>query len=145
MINKGMALVVALGVSSSAVSNAQSAPVNAPNTLTHGMVQMYVKVGQTTQYEILGTFGGPNVSTIDGSGNEVWIYDRHATVSYNQNSGFSIGMGIGAGGGGVGGLGGIGYGKSKNKSEQSSRTMTLILKFGPDKKVVDFQSRSSSF
>lgn len=145
MINKGLALVAALGLFSSAASSAQSTSTNAPNTLTHGMVQMYVKVGQTTQYEILSTFGGPNVSTIDGSGNEVWIYDRHATVSYNQSSGFSIGMGVGGGGGGVGGLGGVGFGKSKNKSEQSSRTMTLILKFGPDKKVMDFQSRSSSF
>jgi hypothetical protein len=115
------------------------------NMLTQGMVSMTLKVGETSQYDVLQTFGGPNVSTLDGQGREVWVYDRHATVSYEKSSGFSIGMLIGAGGGGVGGGGGLGFGTSKSKNEQSSRTMMLIIKFGPDKKVVDFQSRSSSF
>jgi len=120
-------------------------PRDSANTLTQGMVSMTLKVGETSQYDVLQTFGGPNVSTLDGQGREVWVYDRHATVSYEKSSGFSIGMLIGAGGGGVGGGGGLGFGSSKSKNEQSSRTMTLIIKFGPDKKVVDFQSRSSSF
>jgi hypothetical protein len=109
------------------------------------MVQMTLRVGQTTQYDVLQTFGGPNVSTLDGQGNEVWVYDRFATVSYEKNSGFSIGMLVGAGGGSVAGGGGFGFGSSKSKSESSQRSMTLIIKFGPDKRVVDFQSRSSSF
>lgn len=115
------------------------------NTLTQGMVSMTLKVGETSQYDVLQTFGGPNVSTLDGQGREVWVYDRHATVSFEKSSGFSIGMLVGAGGGGVGGGAGLGFGSSKSKSEQSSRSMMLIIKFGPDKKVVDFQSRSSSF
>lgn len=115
------------------------------NKLTHGMVQMTLRVGQTTQAEVLDTFGGPNVTTLDGEGREVWVYDRHATVSADSSSGFSIGMLIGAGGGGVGGGGGLGFGKKKSKASQSSRDMTLIIKFGPDKRVVDFKSRSSSF
>jgi hypothetical protein len=115
------------------------------NKLTHGMVQMTLRVGQTTQAEVLDTFGGPNVTTLDGEGREVWVYDRHATVSADSSSGFSIGMLIGAGGDGVGGGGGLGFGKKKSKSSQSSRDMTLIIKFGPDKRVVDFKSRSSSF
>jgi hypothetical protein len=116
-----------------------------PNMLTQGMVSMTLRVGQTSQYEVLQTFGGPNVSTLDGAGNEVWVYDRHATVSYDKTSGFSIGMLAGGGGGGAGVGGGFGFGSSKSKSQQSSRTMTLIIKFGPDKRVIDFQSRSSSF
>jgi hypothetical protein len=126
-------------------SLAAAREANSPNMLTQGMVQMTLRVGQTTQYEVLQTFGGPNVSTLDGAGNEVWVYDRHATVSYDKNSGFSIGILAGAGGGGGGAGGGFGFGSSKSKSEQSSRTMTLIIKFGPDKRVIDFQSRSSSF
>ena len=128
-----------------------SAPVlarerqDSANTLTQGMVSMTLKVGETSQYDVLQTFGGPNVSTLDGQGREVWVYDRHATVSFEKSSGFSIGMLVGAGGGGVGGGAGLGFGSSKSKSEQSSRSMMLIIKFGPDKKVVDFQSRSSSF
>lgn len=115
------------------------------NTLTQGMVQITLKVGTTTQYEVLEAFGGPNVSTMDGDGREVWVYDRHATVSFDKSSGFSIGLLVGAAGGAVGGGGGLGFGSSKSRSEESSRTMTLIIKFGPDKKVVDFKSRSSSF
>lgn len=116
-----------------------------PNTLTHGMVQMTIKVGETSQSQIIENFGGPNITTIDGQGNEMWIYDRHATVTADSSSGFSIGMLIGAGGGGVGGGGGLGFGKKKSKSSESTRTMTLIIKFDNHKIVSDFKSRSSSF
>lgn len=116
-----------------------------PDTLTHGMVQMNLKVGETTQADILEKFGAPNITTIDGSGQEMWVYDRHATVSYDKSSGFSIGIFGGGGGGGAGGGGGLGFGSSKSKSSQSSRTMTLIIKFNASKVVSDFRSRSSSF
>ncbi len=117
-----------------------------PDQLSYGMVQLTVKVGVTTQAEILEKFGAPNITTLDGSGREMWVYDRHATVSFDKSSGFSIGMLLGAGGGDVaGGGGGLGFGSRKSRSEQSQRTMTLILKFDANKIVSDFQSRSSSF
>lgn len=116
-----------------------------PNTLTHGMVQMTLHVGATTQQEVIENFGGPNITTIDGDGREVWIYDRFATVTASKDSGFSIGMLVGAGGGNVGGGAGLGFGSSKSKASTSTRSMILIIKFGPDKRVVDFKSRSSSY
>ncbi|MEG8027327.1 MULTISPECIES: hypothetical protein [Sphingomonas] len=116
-----------------------------PNTLTHGMVQMNLKVGTTTQAQIIEAFGGPNITTIDGSGQEMWVYDRHATVSYDKTSGFSIGLFGGGGGGGAAGLGGLGFSNKKSRSSQSSRAMTLVIKFDANKVVSDFQSRSSSF
>lgn len=115
------------------------------NSLTHGMVQLTIKVGATTQGEIIEAFGAPNITTIDGSSQEMWVYDRHATVNYDKTSGFSIGMLLGAGGGSVGGGGGLGFGSSKSQSSQSSRAMTLIIKFDANKVVSDFRSRSSSF
>jgi outer membrane protein assembly factor BamE (lipoprotein component of BamABCDE complex) len=115
------------------------------DTLTHGMVQMNLKVGETSQADILEKFGAPNITTIDGSGQEMWVYDRHATVTYDKSSGFSIGILGGGAGGGGGGAGGLGFGSSKSKSSQSSRTMTLIIKFNANKIVSDFRSRSSSF
>lgn len=124
---------------------AEGKPGDGANTLTHGMAQMTLRVGQTTQIEVLETFGGPNVTTLDAEGREVWVYDRHATVTADSSSGFSIGMLLGAGGGDAAGAGGLGFGKKKSRSSQSSRTMILIIKFGPDKKVVDFKSRSSSY
>jgi hypothetical protein len=118
---------------------------DSPNTLTHGMVQMTLRVGTTTQSEVLETFGAPNVTTIDGEGREVWVYDRFATVSATKDSGFSIGILGGAAGGSVAGGAGLGFGTSKSKSSTSTRSMTLVIKFGPDRRVVDFKSRSSSF
>ena len=124
---------------------AEGKPREAPNTLTHGMAQMTLRVGQTSQMEVLDAFGAPNITTLDAEGREVWVYDRHATVTADSSSGFSIGMLVGAAGGDAAGGGGLGFGKRKAKSSQSQRTMTLIIKFGPDKRVVDFKSRSSSF
>jgi hypothetical protein len=126
------------------VTSAASAGDQA-NTLTHGMAQMYLRVGTTTQMEVLEAFGGPNVATLDGDGREVWVYDRFATVSATKDSGFSIGMLIGAAGGDAAGGAGLGFGTSKSKSSTSTRSMTLIIKFGPDKRVVDFKSRTSTF
>ena len=124
---------------------AAAKPREEANTLTHGMAQMTLRVGETTQMEVLDAFGAPNITTLDGDGREVWVYDRQATVTSDSSSGFSIGMLIGAAGGGVGGGSGLGFGKKKSKSSQSSRTMILVIKFDPQKKVVDFKSRSSSF
>jgi hypothetical protein len=124
---------------------APPAPTDTPNTLTHGMAQMTLRVGETKQYQVLEAFGAPNITTLDGTGNEVWIYDRFATVSASNSSSFSIGMLIGAGGGNVGGGGGLGFGKSKSEASQSTRSMTLIIKFDGTKTVSDFKSRSSSF
>jgi hypothetical protein len=118
---------------------------DSPNTLTHGMAQMVLRVGSTTQMEVLDTFGAPNITTLDATGQEVWVYDRQATVTTSGSSGFSIGMLVGAAGGGVAGGGGLGFGKSKSKTTQTQRTMTLIIKFGADKRVIDFKSRSSSY
>lgn len=118
---------------------------NSKNMLTHGMVQMTLHIGVSTQEEVLETFGAPNITTIDGQGLEVWVYDRQATVSSAGSSGFSIGMLLGGAGGAVGGGSGLGFGTSKSNSSSTQRTMTLIIKFGSDKKVIDFKSRSSSF
>ncbi len=113
--------------------------------LTTGMVNMTLKVGETSQGQIIETFGAPNITTVDGNGQEMWVYDRQATVSSSSSSGFSIGMLLGAGGDGVAGGTGLGFGKRKAKAENSSRSMTLIIKFDNRKIVSDFKSRSSSF
>lgn len=140
----GAAIVAAVFVMLSPTS-AYAKDAEEPNVLTHGMVQMTLKVGQTTQAEIIENFGGPNITTIDGTGQEMWVYDRHATVSYDKQSGFSIGLFAGGGGGGFGGGGGLGFGSKKSKSSTNSRAMTLIIKFDANKIVSDFKSRSSSF
>lgn len=143
---RALILVAACSVLTFAgVASAKQREADSPNTLTQGMVQMTLRVGVTTQTEVLETFGAPNLSTLDATGQEVWVYDRQATVTSSGSSGFSIGMLLGGAGSGVGGGGGLGFGSSKSKTTQTQRSMTLIIKFGADKRVSDFKSRSSSF
>ena len=116
------------------VGCAKPQPVTTRNSeLTHGNVQMNLKVGETTKTDVLEVFGAPNITSIDGSGREVWTYQRHATVSQSSSrSGYwTI---ILAGGGG-----------SSSGAETTTRTMTLIIKFDENKVVSDFSSRSSNF
>lgn len=106
---------------------------NQNNQLTHGNVQLNLKVGQTTQTDVLEAFGAPNITTIDGSGREVWTYQRHATVSQSQSSSGYWNILL------------VGGRNSSSGFEQSSRTITLIIKFNDDKIVDDFKSRASNF
>ena len=109
-------------------------PVTTRNSaLTHGNVQMKLKVGETTQTEVLETFGAPNITSMDGSGQEVWTYQRHATVSQSSsaNGYFTILL--------------AGVDAHVAGFEQSQRTMTLIIKFDSKKVVSDFRSRASEF
>lgn len=82
------------------------------------------------------TFGAPNLVTQNADGEEVWTYQRNATVSNSaSNSAYATIILLG--------------GASKSSGfEQSSRTMTLIIKFKEIKgvkTVIDFSSRASSF
>jgi outer membrane protein assembly factor BamE (lipoprotein component of BamABCDE complex) len=104
-----------------------------PNTLTHGNVQLNLKAGETTQAAVLEAFGAPNVTTIDASGQEVWTYQRHATVSQrssNRNYWTVVLLGGSANADGF---------------EQTQRTMTLIVRFDANKIVSDFRSRAAEF
>lgn len=128
MIAAGAALLV------SACAPTPTKPVTTRNSeLTHGNVQMNLKVGETMQTEVLEVFGAPNITSIDGSGQEVWTYQRAATVS--QSTGSSSYWTILLAGGS----------RQASGFEQTQRTMTLIIKFNDKKVVSDFRSRSSEF
>ncbi len=101
--------------------------------LTQGMVQMNLEVGKTNKAEVLNTFGGPNITTRDSSGNEVWTYQRAAQIaqSSSQSGYWTI----------------IIAGKSGSAAgfETSSRMITLIIQFDQNDIVTDFKSRESNF
>jgi outer membrane protein assembly factor BamE (lipoprotein component of BamABCDE complex) len=101
--------------------------------LTHGNVQLNLHVGETTQTQVLEGFGAPNITSIDGSNQEVWTYQRQATVA--ESSSLSNYWTI------------VLFGGTAKASgfEQTQRTMTLIIKFDSNKVVSDFRSRSSEF
>ena len=126
-----IALLATLGGCATNQASMGNAAPNSP--FTHGNVQLTLKNGVTTQAEVLGTFGAPNVATVDSAGNEVWTYQKNATVSKaNESSAYGTVV-----------LFGGSY--SSSGFEQSSRTMTLILKFDGSKKVIDFKSMTTSF
>ncbi|MGI9485816.1 MAG: hypothetical protein ACR2RF_08025 [Geminicoccaceae bacterium] len=109
-------------------------PVTKRNSeLTHGNVQLQLQVGQTTQADVLEAFGAPNVTTIDGKGQEVWSYQRAATVE-QDSSNYNYWTIIIAGGG-----------QEASGFERTQRTITLIIKFDDADVVSDFRSRSSQF
>ncbi|MGI9502010.1 MAG: hypothetical protein ACR2RE_03015 [Geminicoccaceae bacterium] len=109
-------------------------PVTTRNSdLTHGNVQMRVQVGETTQADILESFGAPNVTTIDGANQEVWTYQRAATVT-QDSSNYNYWTILFAG-----------SGNESSGFEQTSRMTTLIIKFDENNVVSDFRSRSSNF
>jgi outer membrane protein assembly factor BamE (lipoprotein component of BamABCDE complex) len=122
----------ALALSSGSFASAASAGDNT-NPLTPGNVSLHLKIGQTTQAEVLEVFGAPNIVTQDGQRQEVWSYQRHATVTRSQDDGAYFNVLI------------FGVGGAKASSEQTQRTMTLIIKFDANHMVSDFSSRASEF
>lgn len=109
-------------------------PVTQRNSsLTTGNVEMHMKVGVTTKAQILQTFGAPNITTTDGSGKDVWVYQRAATVTQSSSRSTYWTVILTGGSGSASGF------------QQTQRMMTLIIKFGNNGVVTDFSSRSSQF
>lgn len=109
-------------------------PDNLHNSeFTQGNVQLNLKVGLTTKAEVLEKFGSPNITTRDGAGQEVWSYQKMATVSKSSSSSSYWTILL------------TGQSKSADGFSQSSRTMTLIIKFDSKDVVSDFRSRTSDF
>jgi hypothetical protein len=131
-----LALTFLVIFQSGCVATAPSVETTEKNRLTTGQVQLTLKKNVTTQSEVLETFGAPNLVTLNSDGQDVWTYQRNATV-VNANSSSVFGTVILFGG------------SSRTSGlEQSSRTMTLIIKFKEidgSKRVSHFDSRSSSF
>jgi len=107
---------------------------------THATVQLNLIKGETTQGEVLGAFGTPNIATLDGDGNEVWTYQKRASVSQMSGKSATITIDDGTHGGGT-----TDEGTSSSNKKGSTRAMTLIIKFDESKVVSDFKSMYSSF
>jgi len=101
--------------------------------LTHGNVQMNLVVGTTTKADVIESFGSPNITTRDGTGREVWTYQRAAQVAQSSSvtGGWTVIL--------------AGQSSSASGFEQTSRMITLIIKFDENDVVSDFRSRTSNF
>jgi outer membrane protein assembly factor BamE (lipoprotein component of BamABCDE complex) len=126
--------VVAAALVLASCATPAPAPVDQRNSaLTSGNVSMNLTVGQTNQAQVLEAFGAPNIVTMDGQRNEVWSYQRHATVTQASagSNYWTIVL--------------VGGGQYAEGFQQTQRTITLIIKFDANKVVSDFRSRSSDF
>jgi hypothetical protein len=146
-LNKTL-LVVALALplfACKSVVEMPSLPINvkeniATNNLTIGQVSLVLKKNVTTQTEVVEKFGAPNLVTSNSNSEEVWTYQKHATVSQvnNMAAGTSFTVAI--------------YNDAKANingvMETSTKSLILIVKFkeiNGKKVVTDFSSRYSSF
>lgn len=134
-----------------ALSSSVAAPPaqSGASALSYGVVTAAVERGKTTQLELIQLFGGPNISTIDGEGVETWVYERSvsqtdaANKSNNWQAAANLGLSFGnaqLGASGGGGSSGSGY-----SSASSFRSLTVIVKFNPNKTVKDYSVRASQF
>ena len=101
--------------------------------LTQGNVQMNLIVGETTKAQVIENFGSPNITTRDGSGKEVWTYQRAAQVSQSSSKSGYWNIII------------AGQSGTASGFESSSKMITLIIKFDENDIVYDFKSMESSF
>jgi uncharacterized caspase-like protein len=121
----------------------------AASPLSYGTVTSQVQKNRTTQLELLQLFGGPSISTMDAEGSEVWVYERSVTETEQRSQGegwqAAAKLGLFFAHAQMGGGGGGGRSSSSTGTTTSFRSLTVIVKFNPDKTVRDYSVRASQF
>ena len=132
----------------SASDHARSLHSSDERKTTVGIVQKEIHDGMS-QADVAEALGSPNIVTKDGSGLETWVYDKIATeASYsNDHGGVLGGAGVGGSPGSVLLLGLLGgsYDAQAGASAVSQKTLTVVIKFDRNARVVSSRYHSSSF
>jgi hypothetical protein len=140
-------------VATPAPSSTAAAPAAQSSALSYGTVTASVQRNKTTQLEILENFGGPNISTTDADGSEVWVYERSVTQTdiATQSREFqgAVNLGVSFGfphfGATAGGSSGVTKTNGQVANSTGTRTLTVIVKFNQDKTVKDYSVRATTF
>ena len=136
-------IVVAALLVSGCTTNWQQPPPSERSSLqrdplSYGAVMATVKKGETTQEDIMRVFGAPNVTTMDGDGQEVWMYDRISNASevngWSEARRFTTFFGLET-------L----SAKEGGSRASSTQTLTVIITFDTRKKVRDYSARATQF
>jgi len=118
-------------------------------SLSYGAIKKYLKIGVTTQADILKLFGSPNNMTTSSSGNEIWVYDKVrtelSTTAEKGTAGGIVGGGIGIGSGGVGAAVGGSESKSKTNVISTTNTLTVIMEFNEKNILIDYSARQGRY
>lgn len=132
-------------------SQAVAAPAaqSGASALSYGAVTSQVVKGKTTQADLLQSFGGPNISTVDNDGVETWVYERSVTqtdaASHSQTWQAAANLGVFFGHVSAGAQGGTAQNTTQSSTTASFRSLTVIVKFNGDRTVKDYTVRASQF
>jgi hypothetical protein len=132
---------------------AAAGPVTRASALSYGTVTARVEKNKTTQTDLLEQFGGPNISSVDSDGAEVWVYERsvNQTDVATQSKDYlgAVNMGVSFGyphfGASAGASGSAEKRSGQSSTTTSTRTLTVIVKFNADKTVKDYSARATTF
>ena len=100
--------------------------------ITAGIVKKEIYKGMSGA-EVAEALGSPNITTRDEDGQETWVYDKiaqEASYSESQNSLFLI-------------LGG--FSNQTGAASTTQRTLTVVIKFDDQDKVVGYSYHQSKF
>lgn len=126
-----LAIFILIGMQGmSWASNSDNEPLG--NTLTYGMVKKNIKVGQSTQEDVVKLFGSPD-NMVMRKNKEIWVYDRYR-VETDTTTASGYGTILLAGG-------------SQTSTSTSTRikTITVIIDFTPGGIVEDLSMRVGGY
>ncbi len=117
--------------------------------LSFGAVKRNLRVGVSTQADVLRQLGSPNNMTLTGRGREIWVYDRirteMETTGASHSAGGRIGFGALAGNALFGASFGAGEAKSRSSLVSSTKTLTVILEFDENQVLRDLAVREGRY
>ena len=128
----------------------QNQPIStAPASLSFGSVKRNLRIGLSTQADVLRQLGAPNNMTLTGSGREIWVYDQirteMETKGGSRSAGGKIGFGALAGNALIGASFGAGEAHSKSSLVSSTKTLTVILEFDENYVLRDLMVREGRY
>jgi hypothetical protein len=130
-------------------AQAMSAPPaqTTASALSYGAVTSQVVKDKTTQADLIQLFGGPSIATTDNDGVETWVYQRSLSVtdvsSRNENWQAAAGLSVFFGHASGNVQGGGGQSTASSSVATSFRSLTVVVKFNPNKTVKDYSVRAS--
>lgn len=140
----GFLLIALVTGCQSAAIHKQQVQDDSSDRVTVGKVQKEIRIGMSGA-EVAQALGSPNIVSTDEERREVWIYDKIATDhAYSESRGGVMALILGWGGSAAGVASGS-MSSSAGASSTSQKTLTIIIKFDKEGKVLDFAYHTSRF
>jgi outer membrane protein assembly factor BamE (lipoprotein component of BamABCDE complex) len=116
-----------------ACSSPPPPPEASRGNMTYAAAKSNLVAGKTTQADVLGIFGSPNMATKNSAGGEVWDYSRMSSSRYAKDSSAYATLVI------------LGAGSNSSFANTSSSSFDLIITFDNNDVVKDYKVVTSSY